>query len=87
MGRKSKAIGFAVYMDLIERLAPPRAEYDVDTVLLYDADSDLTALRRQAEALRQSGSVLVRQQIPAELSFRRLFKLQGSEVIPIEDNP
>ena len=87
MGRKSNAIGFAVYMDLIERLAPPRAEYDVDTVLLYDADSDLTALRRQAEALRQSGSVLVRQQIPAELSFRRLFKLQGSEVIPIEDNP
>lgn len=87
MGRKSKAIGFAVYMDLIERLAPPRAEYDVDTVLLYDADSDLTALRLQAEALRQSGSVLVRQQIPAELSFRRIFKLQGSEVIPIEDNP
>ena len=87
MGRKSNAIGFAVYMDLIERLAPPRAEYDVDTVLLYDKDSDLNTLRRQAEALRQSGSVLVRQQIPAELSFRRLFKLQGSEVIPIEDNP
>jgi len=87
MGRKSKAIGFAVYMDLIERLAPPRAEYDVDMVLLYDKDTDLTTLRRQAEALRQSGSVLVRQQIPAELSFRRLLKSQGSEVIPIEDNP
>ena len=87
MGRKSNAIGFAVYMDLIERLAPPRAEYDVDTVLLYDKDSDLNTLRRQAEALRQSGSVLVRQQIPAELSFRRLLKSQGSEVIPIEDNP
>ena len=86
MGRKSRAIGFAVYMDLIERLEPPRAEYDVDTVLLYDADTDLNALRDQAEALRRDGSVLVQQQIPAELRFRKLFKFQGSEVIPVENN-
>ena len=86
MGRRSKAIGFAVYMDLIERLEPPRAEYDVDAVLLYDENTDMITLRRQAETLRQDGSVLVQQQIPAELRFRKLFKLQGSEVIPVEDN-
>ena len=86
MGRRSKAIGFAVYMDLIERLENSRDEYDVDTVLIYDREADLSALRSQAEALRRDGSVLVQQQIPAELKFRRLFKLQGSEVIPIENN-
>ena len=86
MGRRSHAIGFAVYMDLIERLEPPRAEYDVDAVLLYDENTDMITLRRQAETLRQDGSVLVQQQIPAELRFRKLFKLQGSEVIPVEDN-
>ena len=86
MGRRSKAIGFAVYMDLIERLEPPRAEYDVDSVLLYDENTDMIALRKQAELLRQDGSVLVQQQIPAELRFRRLFKFQGSEVISLEDN-
>ena len=86
MGRRSKAIGFAVYMDLIERLEPPRAEYDVDSVLLYDENTDMVALRRQAELLRQDGSVLVQQQIPTELRFRRLFKFQGSEVISLEDN-
>ena len=86
MGRRSKAIGFAVYMDLIERLEPPRAEYDVDSVLLYDENTDMIALRKQAETLRQDGSVLVQQQIPTELRFRRLFKFQGSEVISLEDN-
>ena len=46
----------------------------------------MIALRKQAELLRQDGSVLVQQQIPAELRFRRLFKIQGSEVISLEDN-
>ena len=54
MGRRSHAIGFAVYMDLIERLEPPRAEYDVDAVLLYDENTDMITLRRQAETLRQA---------------------------------
>ena len=86
MGRRSRAIGFAVYMDLIERLEQPREEYDADMLLLYDADADLTVLQAKAEALRQEGSVLVQRQIPAELKFRKLLKLQGSEVISIEDN-
>ncbi len=44
MGRKSGAVGFAVYLDLLERLSKPEEKYDVDTVVLYDKHSDFGAL-------------------------------------------
>ena len=86
MGRRSGAIGFAVYTDLIERLEQPGSEYDVDTVLLYDSDADLNILRSRIEVLRAGGSVLAQRQVPAGIKFRRLLKLQGSEVAEIENN-
>ena len=36
MGRHACAIGFAVYLDEIERLFDRGSSYDVDCVLLYD---------------------------------------------------
>ena len=41
MGRKSGAIGFAVYLDMLERLGLSEKEYDVDAVILYDKDTDI----------------------------------------------
>lgn len=86
MGRRSGAIGFAVYMDLIERLEQPGSEYDVDTLLLYDGNADLNILRSKIETLRADGSVLAQQQIPENIKYRKLFKLQGSEVTQLENN-
>ena len=86
MGRRSGAIGFAVYMDLIERLEQLGSEYDVDTVLLYDETADLAVLREQTAALRESGSVLALRQKPENIKYRRLLKLRGSEVAELENN-
>ena len=86
MGRSDRAIGFAVYMDMTERLAKPAGAYDVDTVLLYDEDADLSLLRRQTSALSRDGSVLALQKAPEALTYRRLLKLQGSEVAELENN-
>ena len=87
MGRKDRAIGFALYMDLMERLVTSGREYDVDTVLLYDESADLKTLQTISAALRETGSVLALQQKPADLRYRRLLKLQGSEVVELENNP
>ena len=38
-------------------------------------------------AIRETGSVLALQQKPADLRYRRLLKLQGSEVVELENNP
>lgn len=86
MGRKDMAIGFAVYMDMTERLAKPVSAYDVDTVLLYDDNADLSILRQQAAALSSQGSVLALRNVPETLKYRRLMKLQGSEVAELENN-
>lgn len=86
MGRSDRAIGFAVYMDMTERLAKPAGAYDVDTVLLYDEDADLSVLHRQTAALSRDGSVLALQKAPEALTYRRLLKLQGSEVAELENN-
>ena len=87
MGRKDRAIGFALYMDLMERLVTSGREYDVDTVLLYDECADLKTLQTLSATLRETGSVLALQQKPENLRYRRLLKLQGSEVVELENNP
>ena len=87
MGRKDRAIGFALYMDMMERLVTSGREYDVDTVLLYDESADLKTLQTLSTTLRETGSVLALQQKPADLRYRRLLKLQGSEVVELENNP
>ena len=86
MGRSDMAIGFAVYMDMTERLAKPVGAYDVDTVLLYGEDADLSILRQQIAALSKEGSILALRNVPETLKYRKLMKLQGSEVAELENN-
>lgn len=87
IGRKAGAIGFAVYMDTLERLDDRRKEYDVDTVLLYGPDADLAQLQTKAQALRGVGErVMVQRQLPADIRCRRVLKFNGSEVQILENN-
>ena len=81
MGRKSRAIGFAVYLDTLERLDREKVDCDVDTLLLYDAHTPLAAIRDQVEQIRlQNRSVLVQQRIPEDLRFRQIIQISGNEV-------
>ena len=80
VGRSSGAIGFAVYLDELERLEQPTDGYDVDTLLLYDKDSDLTGLGQAVAALAQEGSVSAQQQIPDKLTYRQLLYYKDGEV-------
>jgi ATP phosphoribosyltransferase regulatory subunit len=49
MGRTSKAIGFALYLDLLERQGRSEINFDVDTVILHDGSADPEALIDAAE--------------------------------------
>lgn len=87
IGRKSGAIGFAVYLDLLENFQPSETKYDVDTVLLYDDGADAEELADTVESLIAKGKqVSVQKKIPAHLSFRELRKFTGKGVGPVEDN-
>jgi len=87
MRKKSKAIGFAVYLDMLERLNPDEKEYDVDTVLLYDENSDLVSLKGAVEMLTENGrTVTVQKIIPEKIKYRQLLKLNGKGVEIVETN-
>ena len=55
MGRKSRAIGFAVYVDLLQELYREESSFDVDTLILHDGTVALDELRKAAqEAAKQN---------------------------------
>ena len=71
MGKKSRAIGFAVYLDALERLLEDRSEFDVDVVLLYKDTDDVGQVFRRAQDLRKRGSsVAVLKTIPETLRYK-----------------
>lgn len=87
MGRKSGAIGFAVYLDMLERLKVSQFKYDEDIVLIYDKNTDIKTLKKAVEELSQDGrSVTAQRQLPAKLTYRQLAKIQDGEVKILETN-
>ncbi len=76
MKRKSGAIGFAVYLDSLERLCDASKEYDVDTVILYDNGSDLPKLCRKVNELNNKNiSIFVCKSIPKELKYKNVITI------------
>ncbi len=70
MGRRSGAIGFALYLDLLEGLADTRPAYDVDVLLLYDAHTSPAAVTAKVEELRIAGKTVSAQRaVPPKLRY------------------
>lgn len=72
MGRKSRAIGFAVYADLLQRREEPSC---VDTVILHDGSADPAKLIAAAEMAAQVGTVLVTTKLPQGRTFNTLIEM------------
>ena len=76
MGRRSGAIGFALYTDELERLWDAPNPYDVETVLLYPPDAPLTEVTEKvAELTRQGRQVLALSSLPEDLRYQQLLRL------------
>ena len=87
MNRKSKAIGFAVYPDTLERLMTEKSEYDIDTVILYSENTDLKTLSDAVKMMTSSGkSVTVQREVPVKLRYRQLLKMNDKGVEIVENN-
>ena len=70
MGRKSGAIGFALYLDLLEGLEQSAPAYDVDMLVLYDATTPAAAVAETVEALRAEGKTVTAQRaIPDKVRY------------------
>ena len=74
LGRPGGAIGFALYLDLLEQLPENRGGYDVDVLLLYD---DPAAAAAETATLTAAGKTVSAQRAtPQGLRYRELMDLR-----------
>ena len=77
MGRKAGAIGFALYLDLLEGLTGNAPAYDVDVLVLYDAFTPTKAVTEAVSSLRSEGKTVSAQRaIPEKLRYATLCDLR-----------
>ena len=80
MRRTNSAVGFAVYTDVLERLADAPAQYDVDTVLLYPKDAPVSAVYQKVQELTEQGvQVLALSALPEQLRYKTLCQLEVTD--------
>lgn len=87
MSRKSKAIGFAVYIDMLERFNIKERKFDYAAVLLYSENDSISTVKNTAQKLiNEYGCVFTAKKLPEKATYGKLFELQNGEVILIENN-
>jgi len=69
MGRRNQAMGFAVYLDQLDRLLGKKRAYDVDVLIAYGEDAAPDAVLRQAQLAAEKG-LSVRVQRAGETTIR-----------------
>ena len=76
MGRKARAIGFAIYVDLLQELHPEANGFQVDTLILHDGSVDTAVLTEAAAKASETGTVLVSRTIPTGRSYRQIIRYE-----------
>ena len=87
MGKSCGAIGFAVYLDRLERFGAEELEYDTDVLLVYDADVDYKSVIDTVKLLNQSGKT-VKTATAADdtVRYRQLLKIGKGGIEILETN-
>lgn len=86
MGRSSRAIGFALYLSLLERLGDNGGLYDVDTVILHGDDADPVKLIAMAEKAAKEGTVLVTTCLPQGRTWNKIINYRNEEADDLGEN-
>lgn len=81
MGRTSSAVGFAIYVDLLERMERETDSFDVDTLVLHDGTVNPAKLIAAAESAAENGSVLVTTTLPEGRLWHNLVRFENGEAI------
>ena len=76
MGRRAKAIGFAIYLDLLQNRSRAKDAFDVDTLILHDGTADPMILTAAAEEAARDGTVLVTRQLPTGRTWKALRRFE-----------
>ena len=77
MGKQSKALGFAIYLDLLEGFFETGEDLDVDVLLLYSERTDTASVYKRVNELISEGlSVSAQRGIPDALRYARIERME-----------
>ena len=87
LGKRSGAIGFAVYLDRLERFDVAPQTYDVDVMLWYDAETaPQTILEAQRQLMAEGKRVITASEPNTSIRYRQLIKLTNGGMCTLETN-
>ena len=76
MGKAAGAVGFAIYLDMLEEISAPVREYDVDTLIVYSDGCDTAELlKTKARLISEGERVSLQKAIPEKLRYKKIIKL------------
>lgn len=75
MGKASSAIGFAVYLDMLERHGSSDTDFSYDMVILQGEDSNPAEIISTAQALSEKGlNVIVLKSLDGQIKYKSIIK-------------
>lgn len=80
MGRKTGAIGFAVYLDLLEGFGESKSGFALDTAVIYDKQTDLQTIAETVENAVKAGKRVSAVVKGYEVRAREIVDLTGGNV-------
>lgn len=81
LGRRAKAIGFAIYVDLLQEQQGGEDFSDVDTLILHDGTVDAKTLSEAAARAAEGGTVLVAREIPEGRCWKHMIRFEKGEAV------
>ena len=83
-GKPQPAVGFALYLGGLGRAFAEKSDYDVDTLLLYDAGQSPAQVARAVQSILKSGrSVRAEQSASEGLRVRQTLRLGPDGAVPV----
>ena len=80
MGRSAKAIGFAVYLDLLDGFGKSKSSYDVDVLILTDEATPASEIATQTDALVKANKSVRVQREKGKIRAAEILDLRGGKI-------
>jgi len=85
LGKKGAAIGFAVYLGVVDRYRESKRDYDVDVLLIYEKGTNPQQVAGKVKELQENGkSVAARTAETKKIRYRRKMRLTDKGVMKSE---
>lgn len=80
LGKKASAIGFAVYLNEINRIMGGRREYDVDAAVIYSGSS-VADVANAVKTLQAEGkTVRAEKKMPEGFRAKEIYRLENGQL-------